>query len=415
MIQASYKTVTRQISNMIRLPIELPQVNWRQYEWIIVPLLAFLISRMVVFAAAVIGDLMLPADPGHWDPTPGNHLLGLWARWDSQWYDWIVNEGYWLRPGQRSNVAFFPMYPLIISTIKPILGNNAVLAGVLVSNIAFLAALIFLYRLTDLEFGDRQGAGRTVVYLAIFPTAFFFSMMYSESLFLLFTVAAFYFARRHLWAWAALMGLLASATRVIGVLTWGFLMWEWLRIHGWTIESIHRRETWGNLWLALRKDWFSVLIIAVIPLGLLSYMAFLQLTFKDPIAFSTVQSAWGRENIGPIAVVLADIKDIVVEGASQGTVARVLNLATLITFTGASVIVWRKLGAGYAIYTLLAILIPSTSASQSLIRYAIVCFPVFMIAGVYGRNIYLDRIWLVLSGMLLGILTIIFVNWVFVA
>ena len=192
-------------------------------------------------------------------------------------------------------------------------------------------------------------------------------------------------------------------------------MWEWLRIHGWTIESIHHRRTWGNLWLALRRDWFQVLIIALIPLGLLSYMTYLQLNFNDPIAFSTVQSAWGRENIGPLAVVFGDVKDILTEGATQGNVARLLNLTTLVAFTGASAIVWRKLGAGYAIYTLLAILIPSTSASQSLIRYAIVCFPVFMVAGLYGRQSNFDRIWLILSGMLLGILTIIFVNWVFIA
>jgi len=415
MILASSKMVVRQVLSKTRPSIARPALDWRSYDWIIIPLLAFLISRLAVFAAAVIGDLMLPADPGHWDPAPGNHLLGLWARWDSQWYDWIVKEGYWLRPGQRSNVAFFPMYPLLIRTIMPLVGNSAVLAGVIISNVAFLSSLIFLYRLAILEFRDQLAARRTVVYLAIFPTAFFFSMMYSESLFLLFTVASFYFARRHLWAWAALMGLLASTTRVVGVLTWGFVMWEWLRIHGWTIETIHRRSTWRNLWVALRSDWYQVLIIAVIPLGLFSYMAFLQMNFKDPLAFMTVQAAWGRENIGPLAVVLADVKNILIEGASQGTVARVLNLGTLVTFVGASVLVYRRLGAGYAIYTLLAILIPSASGSQSLIRYAIVCFPVFMIAGIYGKNVYLDRIWLILSGMLLGMLTIIFVNWVFVA
>lgn len=415
MTVAGIHMMMRQMFRKTRPSITLATIEWRAYEWLIVPVVVFIVSRAFVFAAAVIGDLMLTADPGHWDPAPGNQLLGLWARWDSQWYDWIVNEGYWLRPGQRSNVAFFPMFPLLISTIKPVLGNNGVLAGVLLSNGAFLLALIFLFRLTMLEFGDRLNARRTIVYLAIFPTAFFFSMMYSESLFLLFTVATFYFARRHLWVWAALMGLMASATRVVGVLMWGFVMWEWLRVQGWTIESIHRGEAWRSLWLGIRKEWYNILIIAVIPLGLLSYMAFLHLTFNDAVAFSTVQSAWGRENVGPVAVILADIQEIFSEGASQGTVARILNLGTLVAFSAAALLIWRKLGAGYAIYTLLAVLIPATSASQSLIRYAIVCFPVFMIAGQYGRNVYLDRIWLILSGMLLGILTIIFVNWVFVA
>ena len=83
-----------------------PEISWRKYEWIVTPLLAFLISRLAVVGAVIISDLMLTADPGHWDPAPGNHFLGLWARWDSQWYDWIVNEGYWLRPGQRRQRGF---------------------------------------------------------------------------------------------------------------------------------------------------------------------------------------------------------------------------------------------------------------------------------------------------------------------
>ena len=82
---------------------------------------------------------MLPADPGHWEPGAGNLFLDLLARWDSQWYQWIVQEGYWLRPGQRSNVAFFPLYPLAIDLVAPFVGNNTVLAGVIVSNVAFLA------------------------------------------------------------------------------------------------------------------------------------------------------------------------------------------------------------------------------------------------------------------------------------
>ena len=387
----------------------------RQIAKMIDPVWAFGNTRLIICVAALIGYFMLPTDPGHWEPSSGSGLLGLITRWDSRWYDWIVQEGYWLRPGQQSNIAFFPLYPLIIKVTMPLVGNNTILAGVLISNLAFLLALIVLYQLVESIYADRGVARRTVYYLAIFPTSFFFSAMYSESLFLLFTVTAVYFARKKLWVWATLMGLLASATRTVGVLIWGLVMWEWLQVHGWTIETIRQRRSWHNLWNGLRSDWFHFLIISVIPLGLLSYMLFLQMTFNDPIAFSTVQAAWGRENVGPWTVIIRDVGDLLTEGASPENLSRLLNLGTLIFFLAMSPLVWRRLGAGYAIYIILSLLIPATSASQSIIRYALVCFPLFIVVGDWGRNELFDRTWVTVSAVLLGVLTAVFVNWFFVA
>ena len=407
-----------QLRQYARLPVtalNLKIAGWQKYRWLLHPLGAFIITRLAIFAAAFIGHVMLPADPGHWEPGAGNIFLDLLARWDSQWYQWIVQEGYWLRPGQRSNVAFFPLYPMAIDLVAPFVGNNTVLAGVIVSNVAFLALLIVLYQLTRLESDSHQTASRTVFYLAIFPTSFFFSMMYTESLFLFFIVAAIYFARKRLWVWAALMGLLAGTARVVGVLTWGLIMWEWLRVHGWNIEAIHRKQSWLNLWAGLKRDWIDILVIAVIPLGLLSYMFFLQQNFKDPVAFSTVQSAWGRENIGPWAVIARDIRVLSSEGMGLGNLSRILNLTTLAVILGISVAIWRRLGAGYALFTLLALLIPATSASQSLIRYAIVCFPVFMILGMWGKHTTFDRVYTTFAAVLLGVLTAVSVSWIFVA
>ena len=102
----------------------------------------------------------------------------------------------------------------------------------------------------------------------------------------------------------AIMGLIT----LVGVLTLGLVMWEWLRVHGWQLQTMHRKESWVNLWQGFKKDWIQLIVIAVIPLGLLSYMVFLKTNFGDPIAFSTVQSAWGRENIGPVAVVAQDVE-----------------------------------------------------------------------------------------------------------
>ena len=154
--------------------------------------------------------------------------------------------------------------------------------AMLVSNLCLLGALLFLYKLTVFEFGDTGTARRAVFYIACFPTAFYFSTMYTESAFLLFSVATMYFARRHLWVWAGVMGMLTSATRIVGVAMAGIVLLEWLRVHGWTISTCYRKAAWVGLWQGLRQDRASLLPIALIPLGILSYMVFLKVQFNDP-------------------------------------------------------------------------------------------------------------------------------------
>ena len=75
---------------------------------------------------------------------------------------------------------------------------------------------MLLYDLTVHEYSEPV-ARRTVVYLAIFPTAFFFFAPYSESLFLLLSLSAFREASNDRWPTAAIAGVLAAMTRSIGI------------------------------------------------------------------------------------------------------------------------------------------------------------------------------------------------------
>jgi hypothetical protein len=95
--------------------------------------------------------------------------------------------------------------------------------------------------------------------------------------------------------------------------------------------------------------------------------------------------------------------------------SRGLNLTILGAILGISIAVWRRLGAGYALYTLLAVLIPATSGSQSILRYALVCFPVFMVLGIWGKHALFDRTYTIISAVLLGVFVVASVNWIFVA
>jgi hypothetical protein len=341
--------------------------------------------------------------------------LSLWAKWDSQWYVQIARDGYWYQPLAQSNVAFFPLYPLTVRLLAPLTGGNLVLAGFLLSNFYLLCALVFLYQLAALELHDKAAAGRTVFYLAFFPTAFFLSAVYTESLFLCLSIATIYFARRQRWVLAAVAGLLAAATRNLGVVLWLLVLWEWLRHHGWRLARIHRKETWRSLWRGIRADWVDLLIICAIPLGLLLYLAFLQVYFGRPTAFVEVQAAWGRQNIGPVAVVtreLAALRDFTI---NKSNLSRLLNLSAFLAVLGMVPFIWRRLGEGYALYVLVLLLVPAASALQSMIRYVLPMFPVFIVLGAWGRFPAVDRTLLGTFALLLGVLTAIYVNWIFIA
>lgn len=405
---------------VIRKPLALvaDNLNNPRYHWLTRPLLAFIVTRLIVFLAAYLAEVAIPGITGDglYHANPNNVFLDVWARWDSGFYLSIAENGYNFELGQQSSVAFFPLYPLLMALITPIVGSTLA-AGVVVSNAALLGALVFLYRLTDLEFADNAAATRAVFYMAAFPTAFFFSAVYTESTFVLFAIAAMYFARRRLWAWAALAGVLVASARIVGVVMWGVVGLEWLRAHGWTLSTLHRRDAWAGLWRGLRTDWRSLAIICLIPLGLLTYMLYLYNTFGDPVAFSTTQSAWGRELVGPFVIIYRDLANLWGADVWRGDIFYhiVVDLAAFAVVVGAGVVMWRQLGESYALYSLLSVLIPVSSGSQSMTRYALVVFPLFMLLGLWGRNGLLDRALLVSFSVFLGIFTAIFVNWIFIA
>ena len=129
-------------------------------------------------------------------------VLSPLARWDAVWYLRIADSGY---TGSEPRAAFFPLYPLLIRALAaPAGGSPAALlaAAYLIALGAFVAALALLYRLVELELGRRL-ARPTLLLLALFPAAVFFGAPYSESVFLLCAVGAFYAARTGRFAWAA--------------------------------------------------------------------------------------------------------------------------------------------------------------------------------------------------------------------
>src|ERR671923_1009447 len=207
-------------------------------------------------------------------------LLSPLARWDAVWYLRIADSGY---SGSVPRAAFFPLYPVLITSLAAPAGDSdaaLLIASYVISLLAFLGALVLLHRLVSLEVG-RALAGPTVLLLAVFPAALYFGAPYSESLFLLLSVGAFYAARTGSWAWAGACAAAASATRSAGLLLVIPLAMLW-----WSSRGRRRRDA---AWLLLA------------PLGVMAYAAWLGVAEGDALRFLDVQEAWSRELAVPLA------------------------------------------------------------------------------------------------------------------
>jgi hypothetical protein len=248
---------------------------------------------LAVSLLGLLGPALLPSNdgpgvPGWPPPPPPDSTFGALGssleRWDGLWYLRIAEDGYRAADG---SAAFFPLYPLLVRGLSWGLGGHPLAAALLLSHAAFLAALLLLHRAVTEDFGDDT-AERTVVFLALFPTSFFFYAPYPESLFLLTSVASLWSARRGRWAAAGAAAALASATRAAGLVLLLPLAAEALRAA--------RAGPRGRVRAAALAPLGA---LAVAPLGAALYALYWHLEFGDWLAPLTQQSRWLREPSWP--------------------------------------------------------------------------------------------------------------------
>ena len=356
----------------------------------------FLATRVPLIIISTLAAVVIGQRAGHhWSPQHGI-ALDVWSRWDAQHYLDIATLGY-----HGKDIAFFPLYPLLIRIVGHLIGDHLV-AGLLISNLAFFVALAYLYALTKKEFGDESTAFHAVFYTAIFPTAIFFSAIYTESLFLCLTVASVYYARRGNYITAGIIGALAALTRVEGVLVALPLAYEVWR--GW-------RE--GQRTAAVR----GAIGLALVPAGLGVYMAYLYALVGDPMAFQKIQVDWNRHLSPPWVSVYNTFHQIAIHPlASPATVNHLIELAFTFTFLMLMVISFQVLRPSYALYFAASLLVPMSTASlMSMPRFELVMFPAFMLLALWGRRAVVNSAIVSLFLPLLGLFTVLFADWYWLA
>jgi Gpi18-like mannosyltransferase len=329
------------------------------------------ISAFVALLVALVPTLALPlyTEPmTRWNiPAPTGRLADLfltpWLRFDALWYLKTALNGYELN---EPNIQHMPLYPGLIRLLYEIIGGHIALSALIVSNVAFTMALGYFYRLVRLD-DDDATAWRATVYMAIFPTAFFFLVGYTESLLLLGAVGAFYYARQDNWLKAGLMGTICALARPQGFVILLPLALEFWRQH---------RDIW-------RQEWPKTLPLLLIPLSVALYALYWEMTFGLQAGLDAYQSYWRiQPGVGiPGQAIWLNISAVV-----QGVHPVNNGIDLAFTLFGLAMTIWaiRTLQAPYWLFMVLNVLVViSRSISEypllSMPRFVLTLFPLYIL------------------------------------
>ena len=298
--------------------------------------------------------------------------LFAWANFDGEHYLSIAIFGY-----KNLQQAFFPVYPMLINFIaSPISFDllsgliNSTIIGLIISNTAFLIVLLYLVDLIRLDY-SKKVSYLTIFLLILFPTSFYFSALYNESLFLLLTVVAFLNARRGNWFLASVFACIASATRIFGIILFPAFI----------IEAF------------LQKKYKRVFWILLIPLGLLAYMYYQYITVGDPLAFYHIQDLIGEQRQSSLVllpqVYFRYIKMLLTVDPSNIIYQTILLefICGILFFILPIYGYFKKIRLSYLFFAFVSFIITTVQGSFSSVpRYVLVFFPSFLALALLINN-----------------------------
>ena len=241
-------------------------------NWLLFIVLIFAISRIIMYYQFGLANTLILNGKGTFAATM--------CKWDCRWYLTIINDGYdhAIRTSPRiwkglANWAFFPLYPNIVGFISKITTLGPVLTGILLNQLFVFIAAIYFYLLLRLNFSDLNSRFG-VVLLVFSPFSVYFASLYTEALFIMLSVAGFYYLRSSREVAAGILGALLGATRPVGIMLMVPIF----------INFVRHRKPFTKM----------ILVLAVAGTGLVFFMLFLQYRAGDFLAFQHIQKGWGR-------------------------------------------------------------------------------------------------------------------------
>jgi hypothetical protein len=345
-------------------------------------------------------------DPGinRIDATFGNVSTG------GGFWPFIIPQSAGAMHGVSLSYAFFPFYPFVMriaGLLLSVLGLNpiatATLAGVLVSGLGTLAAMIALYELGRTELGEDGGL-RAAFYLIIFPSGFFLAQVYTEGLFVGLAFSSLLMLRRGHSGWAALLAVLATYTRAAGIALVIPLLISWIRSGEWHELDMEWRQLYfrGPPWKAIAHGLIAISPLLAFFLWRVSYYG---------MAFSKVEDEFfgrGLLSLGFAFITWSDAFRALFESNTQAAAYYSIEWACIVLGLTACIVGLRR-HPELAWFGLAVVLLSFTSGpAQGMHRYILGAPPVFLFLSRLGRNPAVDRTWTIASILLMGMLATLF-------
>jgi hypothetical protein len=364
---------------------------WKKSGWV---LFMFAVSRLLIVALTIYSRQIVHRGPYVEVSTQEAHggtLLDILTQWDGHWYRLIAQHGYG-PPVPPVAAAFFPLYPLAVRAVAVVVRDLQV-ASLLVSNGCLIAASLLLVRLLRRDY-DEVICRRAITFLMFNPVSFFLSAAYSESTFLLLSVATLLAARQNKWLLASACGGCLSATRAPGLIIGGPLLAEY---------ALQWRERGGAIRQFVQAKLFW---LALVPCGLALYLFYSYIKRGDFFLPMHAQAGgWKKtlawpwqtffypDNFSPSHIPLYQA---------------IVGFALLLIIVG----FFLKLRPTYLVYVIVALLFYLMWGSlEGLPRYVSILFPLHLVMALASiRWHWLYEPFLGFSVGLLALCTILFAN-----
>ena len=378
-------------------------------------LAAVVATRLAVLAAGYFASVIIAPVPGtvlFRDNT--DTLSSLSARWDAGWYLSIVQDGYKWDGNRRrqQNVVFFPALPAVMYVSGLVLGKRWLLAGLLIAIGSFAWALVYMFRLARDQLGD-DAAVSAVWLIATYPFAVYFSAPYTEGLYLLASLAAFYHVTRREHGPAIAWGIVTGLCRPNGFL---------LAVPLALLVAVPRLRAWGrgdaHGPATVRLTALQIAVVAGPVAGLALYSAYLWVQVGDPLAWQQGQLAWGRRYVGlwPGFEALfshrwATIDRLGLMAYTRAQPLDFLNTCAAVLAVGALVPLTRRLGLAYGALVAVNLFPPLlVGGMMSIGRMTSVMFPIFLWLAVWVSPARLPA-WTAAFAVLQGLVAVLFFTW----
>lgn len=333
---------------------------------------ALLVALIAKLAVLILGyaTVYMSAIATHGSTQPLGLFMSMFTQWDAPHYMYIAQHWYTNQGDPANFIVFFPLYPVLVRLIT-FNFSYVNLSGLIVSNVASIVAVIYLFKLAKLDYSDSV-AKKAVLFLCVFPTAYFMSAPYTESLFLVLVIASLYYARNTRWALAGFLGFLASLTRIAGLILLPVLVVEYFHQKSWKLRALDPRLFWSSLPI------FGFLIYLGINFQVTgSFFTFIQVENNHwyqsiaPLTGFNTALSWARNSSYPLNI----------------TVGYAELIFALFGYLMLGLSYRMKLRPSYQVYMLLTwMLAVSTGFWISVPRYVLTMFPLFLALGLLSTK-----------------------------